>query len=232
VTVYRASFILIACLLTACGGSDETPPPTVAASPSLTQTHTPIFDVQVMPTITPGATATVFIAQRATLPPTWTPTLTPTITTTPTITDTPLPTATLTESEICEEDFVVGFSPEEDRIYTFDESIYIMLHSRNRNALIQFRVENQATGTTESFTLPGGAALIDLLSLEFLPEPGIYDWSITLNLPERSGLCEVNGILRVRNDNTLLDFMSGRQNPEVTPVATPEITPQLTEEPE
>ncbi len=207
--------------LSACAGSNDPPPPTAAPS----ETPAPTLITQPDPIHNETATPTRFVAQRATLPPTWTPTasatITPTASITPTPTTTPSPTVTLTlpPEEICERLFlgVVNTAPE--RVYARDATIPISLYSGLPNSAIRFEAINRVSERTLTINLPGGFPLIDNLPLSNFPGPGIYDWTIEIIPDDGDPLCTRTGTLTIERPYSFLDQLLDQA--EATPEAAP-----------
>jgi hypothetical protein len=196
-------------ILTACGGGRETVP-TVAPTRTLPPTSTLISP----PTQTPAlqglsvtATATPQAIGRATLPPTYTPTPSPTMlptrtpTFTPTITWTPSITPTLDPVMLCDEESITArFTATDGATYQPTDRLTLLLQTRIPNSLLYFEAVNRENGELyNELVLHGGFPFIRYDVPAVLAElgGGTFDWTITLNMIEMSGLCEQRGFFYI-----------------------------------
>lgn len=225
-------------LLGACGTSLDatpTPPATATPSPTASPSDTPDALAFVVTPATPTTAATVVVYERSTLPPSWTPTstptasLTPTITLTPSITTSPTPSPTLTNRAFCRDTVVARFeAASTNTAFAPDDRLDMVLYTGEPGASIRFEIVNEATGrTVDRFTMPANLPLIDQFDLSQLPGPGTYTWSIEAQRGDTDGLCTQRGTLRIAGAPTLLDMIQRTRSeaPETTPEATAETTP-------
>jgi hypothetical protein len=213
--------------LAACG-----PEPTTQVITNPTTTSVP----------TTGPTPPALTVSRPTLPPSWTPTLTftpaPTMTHLPTIT----PRPTLSLDQICGS--LQLLSPLPDGLYVpWDGNItvafdvgtgavgrYILTPmptvgsetpTLSADDLIQvtvrFLARHRLSGKNLGFMAPGGQGVVVTVAASRLPQPGLYDWTLTVYSDAFGSPCPgLSGY-----------FIVGQ--PEwVTPQATPEATVEAT----
>ena len=180
-----------------------------------------------VPTATPTATALpstptevaprpTFAGDRPTLPPTWTPTATPTITNTPTITATPTATATPGPAEICE-DVVLTLMLLDNRTYSPADNVQFLADVRDPNYTINLRFVHQESEEETIRNLPGGEVYFGTFSLDLEPGPGTYTWSMSLRTPTYDGICAIDGtfILRARTPlEVMFDTLDTLTNPQ------------------
>jgi hypothetical protein len=189
-------------LATACTGAATTPTPAATEIP---------------PTATLDFVVVTGSGDRATLPPTWTPTPSftpapPTLSPTPTATFTPVPT--FTAAEICEH-FTIATKPE-TRPYLTDESIHFLYWSDIPDALVNMSIINVETGVVSiagaypAAVTIGGAYGIDT--------PGEYEWTVSVTVPPYEELCQETGTF------TVVEPPDGEQeSSEDDPESTPEV---------
>lgn len=202
----RFTLLSLLILLAGCGGSPASTSPTVTnapATPQPAETGQPI-ETAILASATPyptqPPTATRFfptssVRERMTLPPSWTPTITPSVTRTPTITLTPTPTLTptLTPTRSLEalcEGIVAYLEVEPGREYEFSETIPFVIASDDPNVSFELRLENEAADFIEVIPFEAGQVYIGQFLLETLDDPGAYRWTVTANRGDATGLCQ------------------------------------------
>jgi hypothetical protein len=154
------------------------------------------------------------IAQQ-TLPPAWTPSDTPTRTPTRTATPIPSATPTLTAADICDGfDLMHDFTAQ--RVYAWESFIPIIISLSAPDATIHFAATHQQTGLGNGFDMPGGQAIAVEFQISALPQPGTYDWQLSVQHPVYGDLCQREG-----------RFIALRPRP--TPAPTSEATAEVTE---
>ncbi|GAB4336232.1 MAG: hypothetical protein Kow00117_18920 [Phototrophicales bacterium] len=150
------------------------------------------------------------------MPPTWTPTWTVTPSFTPSITNTPTITPTRTIDELCQSGVDLAFDWEL-RTYQLDDVAPIFASTDDPNTTIVFYAEKQHDPTiTLEFTLPGGSLYFAGVPIELFPEPGIYDWTLSVTRGDETDLCAIQGTLTIKT-LSLLDLMRNAY-----PTATPQ----------
>jgi hypothetical protein len=146
---------------------------------------------------------------QQTLPPAWTPSDTPTRTPTRTATPVPSMTPTLTAGEVCD-----GFELMHDftaqHVYAWESYIPIIVSLSVPDATIHFAATHRQTGTGNGFDMPGGQAIAVEFQISALPQPGTYDWELSVQHPVYGDLCQYDGW-----------FVARRPRPTATPEPTP-----------
>src|SRR5690606_8221078 len=117
---------------------------------------------------------------EATLPPTWTPTFTPSPAP-PTATETPAPTLTLvptlTAAEICA-GLTLFYEIPERNVFRADEVIPLALDIVAPDVQVRFLMTHRRTGENQGVELAGGQSYLYEFAVSWLPVPGLYDWRI------------------------------------------------------
>jgi hypothetical protein len=181
------------------------------------------------PTPTPGATYTISAEQitaaatyRRTLPPSFTPTFTPTATFTPSITPTPgmTPTATnIPEAVLCEA-FVTAI------VLPISTASTLLMISLNYDAMIHLRL---IYVETEKVILEGDLPGNNIFQIQFkaddLPYSGEYRWELSLADETRSEVCQRSDVFQIVKPEITPEL-----SPEMTAEATAELTAEVTEE--
>ncbi|MFW5691808.1 MAG: hypothetical protein ACOCX3_00500 [Chloroflexota bacterium] len=228
-------------LLAACGGTQPptpTPQPPPTDTPTTTPAPRPVDDVTAAPqdivitiTATTSLPATERVIRRMTLPPSWTPTPTPTITLTrtpsltPTVTQIPTITPTLTTAKLCRDYFQATFLVDEDQAYAPDDAPFLYMFSELPDAEVRFEAINRDSDEVYRLEIPGRAVFADTIDLAFFPGAATYDWTISLSIDTRRDVCEITGTLTIERPPTLLDQLFGtRPDAEATPEVSPEAT--------
>lgn len=217
---------MMSVLISACGGGRD-PVPTVAPTRTLPPTATllaPVTNIGIQAPVqqlTTDTPAPVIPRGRATLPPTYTPTPFPSVT--PTRTPTPTPTITLTPSitptldpdSLCDEESITArFTVTDGAVYQASDRITLLLQTRVPNSLLYFEAVNRANGELyNELVLYGGFPFIryDVPAVLARIGEGAFDWTITLNMVEMSGLCEQRGTFYIgtaESSGTFLDRLT------------------------
>lgn len=216
--------LMICTLLMAACSNDSTPEPTQGS----TQTPLPF--------------ATSAVRERMTLPPSWTPTATPSITPTPTntltptITSTPTITPTRTVAEICEI-FSGQFLAFNEAQYNPEDQVDYFFSYDDPNGEIVLKASKRDSDEVFEVTLPSSLVLgtfhVDVLT------PGTWDLTYSLNTSSKTEICESNPIVldivqpsRLDRLIDTLSTMSAAQKatPEVAATPLIEITAEITAE--
>lgn len=152
-------FLCLALALTACA----TPAP-----PTATDTPTPIT--------------------RATLPPPWTPTFTPSPAP-PTATDTPTqPPPTLAAADICD-GFEVTQRFSDGARFAHDADIPLFFGVAAVDVTVRFVATQRYTGENLGIEVPGGQMFGMNLAVARLPGHGLYDWRVSVFSPVYGDIC-------------------------------------------
>ena len=151
---------------------------------------------------------------RQALPPTWTASPPPTIT--PTYTPSPVPTAPPTPSadDICD-GFNLLYDFTERHFYPWEGYIPIIASLESPDAAFHFEATRRQTTESAGFDLPGGQAVAVEFRINTLPQPGIYDWVLSVRHDAYGDLCQHTG------------WFVARQ-PRPTAEATAEVTAEAT----
>ncbi|NWG15403.1 MAG: hypothetical protein HXY41_02095 [Chloroflexi bacterium] len=137
---------------------------------------------------TPTATPVV----RPTLPPTWTLTPTPTRappSATPTPTSSPSATSTPDSAAICAE-LWLQTNLEDGRLLAWDDFVTLFAQIPSTDAVLRLLFVHGVTGERRGADLPGG----DMTGLQIpvsvlLPQPGRYNWTLTLSTTLEQDFC-------------------------------------------
>lgn len=160
--------------------------------------------------------------QRATLPPTWTPT--PTFTPLPTRTASPTPTITptLTRDELCAALFVLPESAN-GRTYTATDTLALYVGQTPPQTTLRVLFTHRQSGQgllIDDITLPD-FSLISVPMLD-LPRTGLYTWAIELRAAD-TVLCEQRGFFRNGAPQVMLTLPPAWNIRTPTPSATPQV---------
>ncbi len=198
-TICRALFVVMAVLAIAGCSSDAKPPATT------------------VPTLTPGA-ATIVVR---TLPPTWTPSFTPTPlppSPTPTATLTPTPQPTLDPLTVCEDLEIISV-PEDGVGVDYSGRVAFSWRGAPASVTVRVVVWQRASGEGILVEWPSEQALNMPIEMSYLPDAGIYDWTFSLYHPILGDLCKLDGWFERR---TVAE--SSTPTPTITPPVTPATT--------
>ena len=174
------------------------------------------------PPPTPTITATPLV--RSTLPPTWTPTASPSPappSATPTATHTLTPQPTLSPDEICA-GFEVLYEIPPGARYDWDKIIPLLFTLESPDVTARFLAVHRATGENQGLEIPGGQSFVFEFPVNWLPRPGVYDWTLGVHSPAYGDICTRSGTL------TAVQPWLGAA-PSATPAA--EFTPEATAAP-
>ncbi len=130
---------------------------------------------------------------RATLPPEWTATPTPTTappTALPSSTPTRTPAPTISVAERCA-NFIVSSNLKSLRTFTPDEQITFLVNASTPDG-IRLTVRQRFSGENLNADVPGGSLVGLQLPLKRLPVYGLYDWTLILRDGE-TAVCTVSG---------------------------------------
>lgn len=171
--LHRLFFAALLATLCACG----------SANPAPTATDTPtqsLFSTMIAP------------PARSTLPPTWTPSFTPLPSATFTLTPTPSLTPTLTAADICD-GFKVLYELSPGEQFAWEGGIPILAGTEADDVVIRFNAVHQQTGESKLVEIPGGNMVVAELPANLLPQPGLYDWTLSVYSETYGDLCARSG---------------------------------------
>ena len=137
------------------------------------------------------------VAQRATLPPSWTPTFTPTATQTPTISPTPSPTPTVDPETFCQQRFVVD-APATGVSVPYGESFQMIVAFEQRGLRARLAAVHRLGQEGVQIDIPGPGMFVPNIGTQALPRTGLYDWRLELIDEDDNILCERVGYFFVQ----------------------------------
>lgn len=171
-------------------------------------------------------------AERPTLPPSWTPTHTPTASLTATITPTASSTFTATplgEETLCQQFFLIFL--DSTTVYGPKDTIRFVVALGSDDASIHFFAINRQNNQSITFTMPGGGLYAIALPASRFPDAGAYHWTVTLRDMDGVDFCKREGDFRISHATPTASVTPSATHtprrlypsspiPSVTPLAT------------
>lgn len=117
------------------------------------------------------------------------------------------------------------------RAYAWESYIPLIASLDSPDATLHFAVVQRRTGEGKGFDFPGGHAVAVEFHINTLPQPGIYDWQLTVQHPVYGDICQREGwFIALRPQTIAAPEATAEVTAEATPEATAEVTPETTVE--
>ena len=104
------------------------------------------------------------------------------------------------------------------RVYAWESYIPIIASLSSPDATLHFAATHRQAGIGSGFDLPGGQTIAAEFHISALPQPGTYDWQLSVRHPVYGDLCAQEGW-----------FVARLPRPTATPETTAEATAEVTE---
>jgi|GEM_PF-4139686 len=194
-TIRRVTLFILVLMATACSAID------IPSEPQ-SVTSFPVSQDTPEPTTTQNVQVVTLAPDDFELPPTWTPTFTPTITETPIPTSTSLPTSTSTpidESIFCA-GFTFIFDTSEGQVYSDGDMIDVTLSMQHPEKFLIFGIIDAETEEPIIVRISQQDQAKWVISPAELPANGEYLWAASVSMPSQGGLCEQTGTIIIEAD--------------------------------